>query len=61
MPILKHYNLNEIQPLMNNCNEFFNDLIRAYKIQGINIPDRLKDLKENLENQINKIERQAGQ
>ena len=53
---MKHYNLNEIQPLMNNCNEIFNDLIRAYKIQGINIPDRLKELKEDVENQINKIE-----
>ena len=56
MSILKHYNLNEIQPIMRNCNEFFNDLIRAYKIQGISIPDRLKDLKECLENQIDKIE-----
>ena len=56
MSILKHYNLNEIQPIMRNCNEFFNDLIRAYRMQGIKIPKRLKELKENLENQINKIE-----
>ena len=41
---------------MTNCNEFFNDLIRAYKMQGIKIPDRLKKLKESIENQINKIE-----
>ena len=40
---------------MRDCNEFFNDLIRAYKIQGISIPDRLKNLKEKLENQINVI------
>ena len=53
---MKHYNLNEIQPIMRDCNEFFNDLIIAYKMQGIKIPDRLKELKENVENQINKIE-----
>ena len=53
---MKHYNLDEIQPIMTNCNEFFNDLIRAYKMQGIKIPDRLKKLKESIENQINKIE-----
>ena len=41
---------------MRNCNNFFNDLIRAYKMQGIKIPKRLKELKENVENQINKIE-----
>jgi len=56
MSVLKHYNLNEIQPIMRDCNEFFNDLIIAYKMQGIKIPDRLKELKENVENQINKIE-----
>ena len=52
---MKHYNLNEIQPIMRNCNNFFNDLIRAYKMQGIKIPDRLKKLKENVKEQLHKI------
>ena len=53
---MKHYNLNEIQPIMRNCNNFFNDLIRAYKMQGIKIPDRLKKLKENVKEQLHKID-----
>ena len=57
MSILKHYNLDQIGPIMRDCDKFFKDLILSYRVQGVEIPKRLKELKENVENQIIKIER----
>ena len=53
---MKHYNLDRIQPILRDCDNFFIDLIRAYKMQGIKIPDRLKKLKENVKEQLHKID-----
>ena len=35
--------------------EFFKDLLLSYRVQGVEIPERLKKLKANVENQIEKI------
>ena len=42
---------------MRDCDKFFKDLILSYRIKGVKIPKRLKELKANVENQIEKIER----
>ena len=41
---------------MRDCDKFFKDLIFSYRVQGVKIPERLKKLKESVENQIIKIE-----
>ena len=53
---MKHYNLDKIEPIMRDCYKFFKDLIFSYRVQGVKIPERLKKLKESVENQIIKIE-----
>lgn len=53
---MKHYNLDKIEPIMRDCDKFFKDLIFSYRVQGVKIPERLKKLKESVENQIIKIE-----
>ena len=55
--ILKNYNLEEIGPVFNECEKFFSNLVRVYKIQGIAIPDSLKSVREKVNKQIIKIER----
>ena len=57
MSILKNYNLNEIEPVFKECKEFFNKLVYAYKLQGIKIPISLKSVRENVDKQIENIER----
>ena len=54
---MKHYDLDKIEPIMRDCDKFFKDLILSYRVQGVEIPKRMKELKENVENQINEIER----
>ena len=57
MSILKNYNLNEIEPVFKECKEFFDGLIYVYKLQGIKIPNSLKNVREKVNKQIKNIER----
>ena len=57
MSILKNYNLEEIGPVFKECEEFFSNLVRVYKLQGIVIPDSLKSVREKVNKQIKQIER----
>ena len=54
---MKNYNLEEIEPVFKECEEFFSNLVRVYKLQGIAIPDSLKSVREKVSKQINDIER----
>ena len=54
--ILKNYNLEEIEPVFKECEEFFSNLVRVYKLQGIAIPDSLKSVIEKVNKQIKRIE-----
>ena len=57
MSILKNYNLEEIEPIFKECEEFFSNLVRVYKLQGIAIPDSLKSVREKVNKQIKQIGR----
>ena len=61
MSVLKNYDLDRIEPIMKDCSQFFRDLILSYKVQGIKVPSRLKELKESVEKQIHKIERNENE
>ena len=54
---MKNYNLEEIEPVFKECEEFFSNLVRVYKLQGIAIPDSLKSVREKVNNQIKQIGR----
>ena len=54
---MKNYNLEEIGPVFKECEEFFSNLVRVYKLQGIIIPDSLKSVREKVNKQISNIER----
>ena len=54
---MKHYNLDEIVPIFKECEEFFDKLIYAYRVQGIKIPPSLKSVMSKVNVQIEKIER----
>tara|TARA_R110002012_G_scaffold308287_1_gene514438 strand:+ start:201 stop:401 length:201 start_codon:yes stop_codon:yes gene_type:complete len=54
---LKNYNLDEIEPLFKECKEFLDGLVYSYKIQGVVIPDRLRNIRDKIGKQINNIER----
>ena len=54
---MKNYNLEEIEPIFKECEEFFSNLVRVYKLQGIAIPDSLKSVREKVTNQIKQIGR----
>ena len=54
---MKNYNLEEIGPVFKECEEFFSNLVRVYKLQGIVIPDSLKSVREKVNKQISNIER----
>ena len=53
---MKHYNLEEIEPVFKECEEFFSKLVRAYRVQGIVIPGSLKSVREKVNKQIKQIE-----
>ena len=55
MSILKNYNLEEIEPLLRECKDFFDRLIIAYKREGAGVPERLKNVRERVNNQIKQI------
>ena len=52
---MKNYNLEEIEPLLRECKDFFDRLIIAYKREGAGVPERLKKIKSKVKNQIEKI------
>ena len=52
---MKNYNLKEIGPIFKECKEFLDGLVYAYKIQGVDIPDRLKNVRDKIQKQIVKI------
>ena len=54
---MKNYNLEEIEPIFKECEEFFSKLVRAYRVQGIAIPDSLKSVREKVNKQIKQIGR----
>ena len=53
---MKNYNLEEIEPIFKERKEFLDGLVYAYKIQGIDIPDRLKNVRDKIQKQIKQIE-----
>ena len=53
---MKNYNLEEIDPLLRECKDFFDRLSYAYKLEGAGVPERLKKIKSKVTNQIKKIE-----
>ena len=53
---MKNYNLEEIDPLLRECKDFFDRLIIAYKREGAGVPERLKNVRERVNNQIKQIE-----
>ena len=53
---MKHYDLDPIVKCFRDDLDFFKDLILSYKVQGVKIPERLKERIETVKNQINKIE-----
>ena len=53
---MKHYDLDKISPIMRDCKNFFNDLVLAYRIQGFKVPNRLKKLRSDIDEQITIIE-----
>ena len=53
---MKHYNLDEIQPVFKECKEFLDGLVYAYRVQGIGVPKQLKNVREKVNNQIKQIE-----
>ena len=56
MSVLKNFDLNSIELTLKECREFCRDLILSYKVQDIKVPERVKKLKKDVENDINKIE-----
>jgi hypothetical protein len=54
---MKHYNLDKIEPLLIRCKEYVVAVSNSYKIQGIKIPREVRELKHDLTQMINTIER----
>ena len=52
---MKNYNLDEIECDFRKIKEFLDGLVYAYKIQGVDIPDRLKNVRDKIQKQIVKI------
>ena len=52
---MKNYNLDEIEYDFRKIKEFLDGLACAWKIQGVDIPDRLKDVRDIVQKQIVKI------
>ena len=54
---MKLYMLDKIIPLLIRCKQFMIAISNSYKIQGIKVPKEVKELKEDLTQTINEIER----
>ena len=61
MSILKHYNLDKIEPLLIRCKEYVTLMSAFYKIQGSKIPKEVKELKNDLTQTISEIERKENE
>ena len=53
---MKNYNLEEIEPVFKECKEFLDGLVYSYRIQGVVVPDRLRNIRDKVNNQIKQIE-----
>ena len=53
---MRYHDLARELKLLKRCNEFHKKLIFSHKIQGVKASEELKELKEDVENQINIIE-----
>ena len=58
---MKLYMLDKIIPLLIRCKQFMIDISNSYKIQGIKVPKEVKELKEDLTQTINEIERKEDE
>ena len=54
---MKHFDLNKIEPLLIRCKEYVTLMSAFYKIQGSKVPKEVKELKHDLTQMINTIER----
>jgi len=59
--ILKHFDLNKIEPLLIRCKEYVTLMSAFYKIQGLKVPKKLKELKHDLTQMIKTIERKENE
>ena len=53
---MKHYDLEKIVPILRDCKEYFDNLALAYRVQGFKITDSFKKLRNDVTEQIIKIE-----
>tara|TARA_B100001094_G_scaffold292547_1_gene311806 strand:+ start:138 stop:314 length:177 start_codon:yes stop_codon:yes gene_type:complete len=58
---MKLYMLDKIIPLLIRCKQFMIAISNSYKIQGIKVPKEVKELKEDLTQTINEIERKEDE
>ena len=58
---MKFYMLDKIIPLLIRCKQFMIAISNSYKIQGIKVPKEVKELKEDLTQTINEIERKEDE
>jgi len=55
--ILKHYDLDKIEPVLIRCKEYVIIMSNFYKRQGVKTPKEVRELKQDLTQIISKIER----
>ena len=55
---MKHYNLDNIEPLLIRCKEYVVVMSNFYKRQGVDVPKEVKELKHDLTQMISEIERE---
>ena len=58
---MKHYDLEKIIPLLKDCKEYFDNLALAYRVQGFKITDSFKKLRNDVKEQIIKIEGESNE
>ena len=58
---MKLYMLDKIIPLLIRCKQFMIAISNSYKIQGIKVPKEVKELKEDITQTINEIERKEDE
>ena len=57
MSILKHYDIDKIEPVMIRCKDYIITMSNFYKMQGVKTPKEVRELKQDLTQIISKIER----
>ena len=53
---MKLYDLDPIVKCFRDDLEYFKDLSLSYRIQGVVVPDRLRNIRDKVNNQIKQIE-----